>query len=502
MAIGTGSTTNVPEREDAEKALLDVGQAFLTNDPRGKKLLAEAMNVKGDVTSFINDAQQVKAAYEKYKPTIATFTTKGRIYDEETNEPLQGVKVEVFLGLYPMKLVAKEKTKKVVDPLTNEKIRVRYTEYVYVYDKQGSKELKTDDKGEFELRFGTVVIPNLNNKILVKPRVLYSLNDYAPAEQTIVSLNGEVLEILPIKPLMSIERAAEIQAEKVKQEVNKLSEKIVGIALDVAAQVLIQIKNRILGFAQIIQNKLFPLAISLLILFGITKLAQMDRAKCPNNALIKECIRKRNSIVRQLNQIYSVIILNTALAGLFLYLSTLFKGVKINISSLPFPVASPPGVGVPFSLISKLEKIQELLDNLSNVNKELKKAVVIALVFLIASLIIILLYLRKIDELINKCSDGTIPMDEINRELLALTEGQALEGEPVLQNVNGFIMDVVVDESSKQGFGEGVLYSRYAVAKNSTGVVILKGEPSFSADSQILIDELSFYIRNNNLKAD
>ena len=38
--------------------------------------------------------------------------------------------------------------------------------------------------------------------------------------------------------------------------------------------------------------------------------------------------------------------------------------------------------------------------------------------------------------------------------------------------------------------------------KPNTGVVILKGEPSFSADSQILIDELSFYIRNNNLKAD
>jgi hypothetical protein len=93
-------------------------------------------------------------------------------------------------------------------------------------------------------------------------------------------------------------------------------------------------------------------------------------------------------------------------------------------------------------------------------------------------------------------------MDEVNKELLALSEGQTLQGEPVIQNVNGFIMDVVVDESSKQGYGEGVLYSRYAVAKNSTGVVILKGEPSFSADSQILIDELSFYIRNNNLKAD
>lgn len=487
---------------DAQAALLDIGQTFLLNDPKGKKLLAEAMKVKGDVTSFVNDAKQVKAAYELYKPKIATFTTKGRVYDQQTNEPIQGVKVEVFLGLYPMKLVDETKTRTVIDPITNKKEKQTYIEKVYVYDSQGSKEIKTDAKGEYDLRFGTVVIPNLNNKVLVQPRVLYSLEGYAPAEQTIISGNGEVLQLLPIKPLLNIEKAAEIQAEKIKQEVNNLSEKLNGLVLDATEKLLVALKNRVLSFAQVIQNRLFPLAISLLILFGITKLAQMDRAKCPNNALIKECIRRRNSIVRQLNQIYSVIIINTALAGLFLYLSTLFTSGKITIGSLPFPVASPPGVGVPYSLISKLEKIQELFTDLSNVNKELKKALIIALIFLIASLILILLYLKKIDELIKKCSDGTVPMDEINNELLVLTEGQTLEGEPVLQNVNGFIMDVVVDESSKQGYGEGVLYSRYAVAKNSSGIVILKGEPSFSADSQILIDELSFYIRNNNLKAD
>jgi hypothetical protein len=487
---------------DEQKALLDAGQAFLLNNPKGKKLLAEATKVKGDVTSFVNDAKQVKAAYEKYKPSIVTFTTKGRVYDQQTNEPIQGVKVQVFLGLYPMKLVAEEKTRTTVDPITNKKIKEKYTDYVYVYDSKGNKEIKTDAKGEFNLRFGTVVIPNLNNKVIVQPRVLYSMDGYAPAEQTIISGNGEVLQMLPIKSLLNIDKAAEIQAEKIKQEVNNLSEKIANIALDATEKILIELKNRVLNFAKVIQNRLFPLAIGLLILFGITKLAQMDRAKCPNNALLKECIRRRNSIVRQLNQIYGVIILNTALAGLFLYLSTLFTTGKIAVGSIPFPVAVPPGVGVPYSLISKLEKIQQLFEKLSDINKELKKALIIALIFLIASLILILLYLKKIDELINKCSDGSIPMTEINNELLALTAGQTLEGEPVVQNVNGFKMDVVVDENSKQGYGEGVLYSRYAVAKNSTGVVILKGEPSFSADPQILIDELSFYIRNNNLKAD
>jgi hypothetical protein len=31
--------------------------------------------------------------------------------------------------------------------------------------------------------------------------------------------------------------------------------------------------------------------------------------------------------------------------------------------------------------------------------------------------------------------------------------------------------------------------------------VVLKGEPSFSASSEILKNELAFYIRSNNLKA-
>ena len=47
----------------------------------------------------------------------------------------------------------------------------------------------------------------------------------------------------------------------------------------------------------------------------------------------------------------------------------------------------------------------------------------------------------------------------------------------------------------------GSLPRRFATATNAQGVVILKGEPSFSASEQILINELAFYIRSNNLKA-
>ena len=46
------------------------------------------------------------------------------------------------------------------------------------------------------------------------------------------------------------------------------------------------------------------------------------------------------------------------------------------------------------------------------------------------------------------------------------------------------------------------LKRRRAIATNKQGVVMLKGEFSFSSIDQILIDELVFYIQTNNLKAD
>ena len=260
----------------------------------------------------------------------------------------------------------------------------------------------------------------------------------------------------------------------------------------------------ILGFAGVVQTKLFPLAFQIYILFGIAKEEQalQGEATCPNNDVLKSIIKKRNSVVRQINNMYAVIIANTALAGVFLYLSLQLQSFKGVISSFAFPLSVPPGVGVPYSLVAALEDIKETLEKLTDISSDIKKALLISLVFLIISLAIILRYLKTIDELINKCasesgSDG-IPMTEINSGLLALQKQDEDQGEPIVTNVNGFTMSVeVVDKSNVDEY-----FRRQAIAKNSQGITILRGEPSFSGTDQILIDELVFYIKQNNLKAD
>ena len=252
-----------------------------------------------------------------------------------------------------------------------------------------------------------------------------------------------------------------------------------------------------MNVTKIIKTRLLPLALGLLVVFGITKLSQKAQKTCPSKSQLEGVIRKRNRVVRQLNQIYIALIANTALAAIFLALGGVIKSARLTIDNLPVPLSVPPGVGLPYSFVGKLQNINRVLKKLEEDNKDLNKQIIVALVFLVVALTTILLLLKGIDNLTQECAGGEeLEYEEISQELLDLTQEAEEEGSPVLNNVNGFIMGV---ETSKNSVGS--LKRRYAVAKNPQGVTILKGEPSFSSSDQILIDELAFYITSNNLKA-
>ena len=95
--------------------------------------------------------------------------------------------------------------------------------------------------------------------------------------------------------------------------------------------------------------------------------------------------------------------------------------------------------------------------------------------------------------------DNNLTIQEsISNELLLSTQNQANQGSQVPDNLRGFFFSVVnVDNVTING-----LKRRRALAKNSQGITLLKGEPSFSSNDQILIDELIFYIQQNDLKAE
>ena len=92
--------------------------------------------------------------------------------------------------------------------------------------------------------------------------------------------------------------------------------------------------------------------------------------------------------------------------------------------------------------------------------------------------------------------DGMLVQAQVSQELIASTQNQSNQLSPVVTNVNGFDMEVETEITGDP------LKRRRAVAKNTQGVVVLKGEYSYSSNDQILIDELVFYIQQNNLKAE
>ena len=548
------------------KTILDMAKQFLLSD-QGKKLLEKAKNIdaqkviddiKEDIADIKEDrenrkkltSEERKALRQERRqkrkdereerreergrklarnlPYLGIYTTKGRVYDKNTKEPVEGIGVIPQLCVFP--ILKEPRINSVTDEiLTDEEGNILYQA---IKDKdledQKNKDtveefgkfqgVKTDENGEWEITFGVPVIDALDRIVLPKntvPFVFYTdqedgphtqsqidsnlEGEYAPGYQVLVTLDGEVKQEQDPISLLEIQEAAKREVKRAVDSLNKFIVSQVGPYLDAAETFLINLRNTVLKPAAVIQTKLFPLAFQLMLYFGIAKEEQARQGlqKCPDGALLAEVIKKRNSVVRQINNIYGIIVANTALAFLFLFLSKYLVGISKVISNLPFPVSVPPGAGVPYALISKLEGVQDILEKLSDVNKDLKKNLLIALIFLIVSLIIILRYLKTIDNLIRECSD-TADLTAINAELLALQEQDTNQGEPILNNVNGF--DLSVEVVDKYQVGE--LPRRQAIAKNAKGIIILRGEPSFAAEDQILIDELAFYIVQNNLKAD
>ena len=107
--------------------------------------------------------------------------------------------------------------------------------------------------------------------------------------------------------------------------------------------------------------------------------------------------------------------------------------------------------------------------------------------------------LKGLDGLIQTCAADLddVELEQLNEELAEIAKEEEEEEGPVDPFINGFELSVI-SEPNKDG---GKILRRRAIARNKDGVILLKGELSYSASDQILIDELKFYITQNDLKA-
>ena len=265
---------------------------------------------------------------------------------------------------------------------------------------------------------------------------------------------------------------------------------------------------------QSIQDRLLPYIIGILSAFGITQIKKWlegqnnlenTPTKCPSQASLRRQISKRNKVVRQLNNLYKIVDTATKAIGIALGLIKIFQLIINIFGRLPIPstFGTPPGpaggvvysykVGQLIRFDEKYDKFKGKLKLFSKVGTVILTALILLRFFLKAALDL----LKIADQKISECAENNLELEEISVELLAIQEQEIEDGNPIVTNVNGFEMAVQPVPKTEVGS----LIKRQAIAKDSKGIIVLKGEPSFSASDQILIDELAFYITNNNLKA-
>lgn len=447
--------------KEAKEKLIDLAVSYLNTESG-----LEVLGVEDDeLELFLKDKERRKQFIKENSPRIKEYEISGRIFDENTGDPLKGVDIKPLFGI-------------IEGPTP-----------------------KTDSQGKYKTKLSVVVVGNEEQNIeksILKTQFFYTKENYAPHQQILVNRDNTIKTDLSTVGLLNIKKVAKKLSKEAQLRMDEQVKKLSNVFLSGIDKIIVLRRAGINKFTNLIKLRLLPLALEIFVLFGVVRIQDVDQKSCPSPEALKEAIRKRNSIVKQLNQIYKSLITNSALAALTLYISAQLRGVIGTIDSLPIPLSVPPGVGLPASFILALESLKDKIKEFSEGFKQLSKQVIIALIFLVVALIIILIYLKKIDGMIAKCSEeaNLTPLSPELEDIRKQNEEGDDQSLNLNRNINGFILSVVEDKREV-----GSLKRRQAIAKNTQGVILLKGEPSFSASDQILIDELAFYIQQNDLKA-
>ncbi len=354
---------------------------------------------------------------------------------------------------------------------------------------------KTDKNGKFKIK-AIYPVNRDTEKVSIKPPILITTKGYIPKKLTPYALDSTVREDLKTTELKSVKGLT----DKAKADLARTKAQTILLIQALGKKSTLKILLKM--FIQQCKERLIPLLLTLLQSFLIGEIikyltgqitAEECEGPCPPPEEVEKIKAKRNKIVKQLNQIYKM--LNTALiiAGILGGLSAIVLIASQIIKSIPLPTSVPPGVGIPTSLILRFQTIITKLEGLSKTLLTLSLGIAGALLILLGLLKQIIQLLNLLDQQFERCSD-TEGLDGLDFQLIP---DEIEIDTPSNSTVNGFTLTTVADNKGIVGS----LQKRYATATDSLGVVVLKGEPSFSASDQILIDELAFYIRSNDLKA-
>jgi hypothetical protein len=323
------------------------------------------------------------------------------------------------------------------------------------------------------------------------PKIIISSPGYESIEKIPYKGDGTAKEDLGVIQLNPLQDSLNSDKLKSSQLDTKQIEEISSSKRDFKYFAQTKLTNLI----STIKITLIPLVLTLIAKFGITKASKLiesgktkaedlkNQITCPTPQELSKIISRKNKTVKQLNNTLKIIDSTTKALGIT-------EGILILLDTTLFTIDNTPTFLNP--LPSGINKIlSKTIDGLKATNAGLLTILVLLKQVLTQAVQL----LNLLDSLIQHCAPDS-SQEQLARELTLLTQQQAQQESPIVTNVNGFTMKTETEVTDKS------LKRRRAIAVNQNNVVMLKGEWSFSSIDQILIDELVFYIQQNNLKAD
>ena len=408
--------------------------------------------------------------------------------------------VEISEQLNEVIVEAKRFTGKIVDKSTKEPI----SEATILSNTEQGEKSTSQSNGDFAIVIEldeTYIVVEPDNTITTETQTQYknftlniSAGGYSSTSVNTTNQDGNlkqslgIIELEPSQPALQNQKREELLLKDEQIQAIK-TEKIISSPQSYATNIALNnVKARIV-------NTLLPAILNLIAAFGITNIKNALgkkfgdlNATCPANLdELNRLIERKNRLTRALNNIYSF--LNTVRIGVDIIDKTITAAQLI----LPALIAASSIPAAPPSSATIIEKIDRELRKY----KLISSSTLLILTIIVQLLQRVLNYLSLLDSLIQGCAiEGALPQEQLTDDLLRATQEQSQQLSPVVTNVNGFEMDVETEKTEAQ------LKRRRAIAKNKAGVIMLKGEWSFSSNDQILIDELVFYIKQNDLKAE
>lgn len=230
-----------------------------------------------------------------------------------------------------------------------------------------------------------------------------------------------------------------------------------------------------------------------------TELAKFAN-QCPTSQELSRIIDARNNLFNVLNLFEN----KTAKFGSFTSrLQGLVDTLTVILTilrTIPIPTSVPPGIGIPIALTNKYA---ELLFNILRLLEAIEKDIesIEALVDSVGPFINNTKNrLNTLDDLITDCTNQL--SEQQRNQLNTLTQRRneqntagSIEPSTNLQFRSDSGVNYTIEVQTVQ---ENQIDAplRQAIAKNNKGVVVLRGQKSYSSSAKVLVDELKFRINN------